>query len=271
MTVGKAAATVVGSFLFMAAAAAAGELTGEEMSSLFHQGNEAFSRANAATDDSVRERLYDKAILSYEKIINDGGVRNARLYYNLANAYFLREDVGRAILNYRRAEKLDSANGDIKKNLAFARSRRMDKVKLKTEKRVLQTLFFWHYDFSIKTRFTLSCLFFAVVCVSLTVMVWLGRSAPVTVIAVVSGILTICFFGSVMFDAHTKAHKICGVITATEVVAHQADWQKSPASFKEPLHAGTEFDLLEQRPGWLHIKLADNSDGWLPDDAAEVI
>ena len=44
-----------------------------------------------------------------------------------------------------------------------------------------------------------------------------------------------------------------------------------PASFKDPLHAGTEFDLLEQRPGWFHITLSDDNEGWIPDNSAEII
>ena len=259
-------------FSLLPAVSAEAKLSREQVYSLFNQANEAFRKANSTTDDrSQAERLYEKAILSYERIINDGHIQNAKLYYNLANTYFLKGDIGRAIVNYRRAEKIDNADANIRKNLAFARSRRIDKVELETEKRVLQTLFFWHYDFSTRTKFMLTCLFFAAVCISLTVVVWFGRIAPATVTAVVCGILTICFLVSVVFETRERAGRVCGVITAEEVVAHQADWQNSPPSFKEPLHAGTEFDLIESRPGWLHIRLSDGSDGWISDDSADLI
>ena len=111
------------------ASVAGAELSKSELTSLFVQGNEAFRQANAASDDSERAgKSYERAILSYEKIINEGGIRNARLFYNLGNAYFLKNDLGRAILNYRRAEELAGADRDIAKNLAFARSRRVDEV-----------------------------------------------------------------------------------------------------------------------------------------------
>jgi len=71
--------------------------------------------------------------------------------------------------------------------------------------------------------------------------------------------------------AQIQANRICGVITARQIVARQGDGQNYPASFKEPLHAGTEFDLLERRVGWLHIKLSDDSDTWIPDNSAELI
>ncbi|MHC4573157.1 MAG: tetratricopeptide repeat protein [Planctomycetota bacterium] len=274
MTLTKKPALIIGLLLSLAAgptASADTTLPKERMFSLFTQANNAFRRANSAIDDAERQRLYEKAILSFEKIINDGQIRNAKLYYNLANTYFLKGDLGKAILNYRRAENLDQADANIKKNLSFARGRRLDKVKVKTQKRVLQTLFFWHYDFSSKTKFIITCICFAIVCVSLTVTIWFRRTAPGTVIAVIAGLLTVLFFASVVVEQHREARRICGVITAQEVIAHQADWENSPPSFKEPLHAGTEFDLVEHRPGWFHVELADDSDGWIPDTAAELI
>jgi tetratricopeptide (TPR) repeat protein len=248
------------------------ELPKEQIFSFFDQANEAFRQANSLTDKpNQAKKLYEKAILLYENIITDGQIENAKLYYNLANAYFLKEDIGHAILNYRRAEMLDGSDANIQKNLAFARSKTIDKFTLKTEKRVLQTLFFWHYDFPLKTKFALSCIFFAVICIALTVTIWLGRNTPATVTAVIAAILWLALAASVVVEARHLTGAVCGVISADQVVARQGDGQNYPASFKEPLHAGTEFGLLERRPGWLHIELPDDSDCWIPDNSAEVI
>jgi hypothetical protein len=115
------------------------------------------------------------------------------------------------------------------------------------------------------------CIFFGITCISITVAVWFGKSAPIVIIAIIGSILTICFISSVIVEFRTQADKICGVITAKEVVARQGDGQNYPPSFKEPLHEGTEFDLIERRPKWFHIKLSDDSDGWIPEDSAELI
>jgi len=253
------------------AAAAEADLPKQQLYSLFAEANRAFRQANSTEDDARREKLYQQAILSFEKIIDQGQIRNGRLYYNLANAYFLKGDIGRAILNYRRAENLEKGNPDIHKNLAFARQKRADLIKPKTEERVLQTLFFWHYDFAIKTRFLITCLCFAAVCIGLTVMIWFGRNGPATVTVTICTLLMFCFLASVIVENTAQADTKAGVIIADQVVAHQADWESSPPSFKDPLHAGTEFDLLDRRHGWLHIQLADGSDGWIPRSAAELI
>jgi hypothetical protein len=253
------------------AASVKAELPKEQLYILFNQANETFRQANS-TDSSVKaDKLYEKAILTYEKIISEGQIENAKLYYNLGNAYLLKNDIGKAILNYRRAQKLDSSDANIQKNLEFARSQRIDKITPKARKRIMKTLFFWHYDFSLRTKFILLCLFFAISCIALTIIVWLGRTAITSATMVIAGILTLLFLISVVVENRERTRLICGVITVEKVVARQGDGQNYPASFKEPLHAGTEFDVLERRPGWLHIRLSDNNDSWIPNNSAELI
>lgn len=248
------------------------QLSDDQAFILFENANQSFHQANESSADPQKaQALYETAILSYEKIIAEAHVKNPKLYYNLANAYLLNNDIAKAILNYRRAEKLDSADANIQKNLAFARSRRIDKVTIETQKRVLQTLFFWHYDFSLKARFVTSCISFAIVCLCLTAMLWFGRSATANVTCTIAAILLVCCLASVIVASVHAANDISGVITAAEVVARQGDSLNYPPSFKDPLHAGTEFEVIEKRPGWLHIKLFDSSDAWIPDTSADLI
>jgi len=243
----------------------------QQIADLFSQANEAFRKANTQGDPAIQQPLYDKAILNCQKIVQDGHVHNAKLYYNLANAYLLKGDIGQAILNYRRAEGLDGGDANIQKNLAFARSRRIDQVPVKTEQQVMRTLLFWHYDLATKTRLLGTHLAMAAVCLSLTVMVWRGRSSPAILAAVIAAILVVCLAGSVSVEVLHKAGKAYGVITAGKVVARQGDGPNYPESFTAPLHAGTEFELIERRPGWLHIRLTDDRDTWINDAVAELI
>lgn len=261
-----------GAIVFGTTAPVSAQLPREQLYSLLNEANTAFQQANAAADrPDVARQLYDKAILLYERIIDQGRVQNARLYYNLANAYLLKDDLGWAILNYRRAAKLDRADANIQKNLTFARSRRVDTVEVGAEKRVLETLFFWHYDLSLKTKILLVCLFFAALCTGLTLMVWLGRGPVTLTTAVLSGVLLLCFLASTAIETNRQASVRYGVITTSEVVARQGDGPNYPPSFKDPLHAGMEFTLVEQRPGWLHIVLSNGSEAWIPDDTAGLV
>ena len=178
-------------------ATAAAETDLQQVYSEFNAAGEAFSKANAAQSYEESQKLYTQAILHYEKIIDTEKIKNAKLYYNLANAYLLKEDVGKAILNYRRAQKLNPADADINKNLTFARQRRIDKVAVKAQKKILQTLFFWHYDFSLRVKLFTACLFFGLSCLALTAVLWFGRRTALLEAFVISLLLAVALAASV--------------------------------------------------------------------------
>jgi len=102
-------------------------------------------------------------------------------------------------------------------------------------------------------------------------MLWRGKAAPWIISASISGVLTICFITSVILETSNQSKAVYGVIITDQVVARQGDGPNYPESFKEPLHAGTEFDLLEQRPGWFQIRLSDGSSSWIPANSAGII
>lgn len=245
-------------------------LSESEIDSQFKEANDLFRQGNEALGEEA-VRLYGEAILRYERIINEGGLKNAGVYYNLGNAYLLKGDVGRAILNYRRSEMLDESNPDLQKNLFFALSSRIDQIDTSTEKKVLQTLFFWHYDFPIRLRFFLACMFFAVGFLTLTSIVWFGRRGPMAAVCVVCGLLVLSFALSVTVETVGKSRRKSGVIISESVVARTGDGGNYPKSFKDPLHAGTEFEMVKRQSGWFNIRLSDGSEGWVPVSAAELI
>jgi tetratricopeptide (TPR) repeat protein len=253
-------------------------LDDQQISLEFARANEAFRQANELaanpTQSDEAQKLYAKAALHYEKIITEGEIRNSKLYYNLGNAYLLKADLGRAILNYRRAQNLDASDPDIQKNLTFARSKRTDEVATEAQKKVMQTLFFWHYDFSMKVRFFVAALSVGLLFVSLTLQVWLGRTGykPAFVAgSIIAFVIATFFITSVVIENLNEVSSPAGVILAESVIARQGDGANYLPSFKEPLHAGTEFELIEKRPGWMEIKLTDGSTAWILDSAAEIL
>lgn len=238
----------------------------------FTQANQAFARANENLDNpQLARREYEKAILEYERIIDQGGIKNVKLYYNLANAHLLGGNLGKAILNYRRAQRLDAADPDIHKNLTFARARRLDKIPADASERILQRLFFWHYDFSMKTRVILAGFAFALLCIWLTLRIWLPRLPRLLPLCMILLVLIIAMASSAAAEQTLAGRNQSGVILDEYVTARQGDGLNYPESFTEPLHEGTEFDLIQQRPGWLHIQLPDGTQAWIPASAAELI
>jgi len=260
-------------FVFGAAATvAAADLSSEEITDLFSQAKEFFRQANdvAGADPEKAKDLYRKAAMRFERIASEGGIHNGRLYYNVGNAYFRLGDLGRAILYYRRAELFIPDDANLRQNLSYARSKCVDKIPEKQQTKILKTLFFWHYDLAPKTQLSLFAVCFMVLCVSASVRIF-TRRAVLTWCLVISAIGGTLFFGSLLTDVVTQGRNPSGVIVASEVVARKGDGLTYDPSFKSPLHAGTEFDLIEDRSDWWHIELSDGRRCWIPDKAGAII
>ncbi len=73
------------------------------------------------------EQAYEKAITTYQQIL-DQGFYHAALFYNLGNAYYKQGELGRAVLNYEKSLLLWPTDPEIRENLAFLRERLIDQV-----------------------------------------------------------------------------------------------------------------------------------------------
>ena len=145
-------------FLSSAAVVMAGEsLTESEKKEVYDQWQEFFHQATeiSASNPQTAKALYAKALLRFNSLVDQGGVRNGKLFYNIGNINFLLDDIGRALLNYRRAEQYIPNDPNLVKNMAYARNMRQDNLEIKNQKKILQTLFFFHYDLGTKTRLIL--------------------------------------------------------------------------------------------------------------------
>ncbi len=234
----------------------------------------AFSEANSlsATDTAAAMAQYDKAILYFRKLIDDYGIQNSHIFYNIGNAWMMKGDIGMAILNYRRAEKLDGSNTDIAGNLTYARSLRTDQIPVPVEKKVLETLFFWHYDFSLKGRLISAIAFWWITCIVIAIMIKTRKHpAPAVMVAVLMLFCTLCLTGSVTYERINSDRLAYGVITAHQTVARQGDSDTYPESYTEPLHSGTEFKLLEKRQGWYKIMLGNDDITWVKANDTDLI
>lgn len=254
------------------AAAFCGGLPLPEMQHHLAQAEESFRMAMTLDRTEPDEALnfYQKSIMHFERIINEGGVTNGRLFYNLGNAYFRRDDIGRAILNYRRAALYIPNDSNLKQNLEFARSRRIDSIERRQAEKVFKTLFFLHYDVPSRVRLTIFSYAFALVWVFAVVMLFVKRGG-LRLLLVVSALVSVVILASLIVESVSLVRKPGGVIVVEEVIARKGDAETYEPSFTEPLHAGAEFELLTRRTGWWHVELENGARCWLPAASAKLV
>lgn len=250
--------------VLLALAPAAPALDRAGMQALLEEANTAFEEGNRLTqsDPEAARAQYEKATLRLERIIRDGGVENGRIYYNLGNIWYQRGDIGRAILNYLRAEQYIPNNVNLQQNLAFVRSQRKDAFEQTERRKVLNTLFFWHYDLSSGFRLRLFAIcFVAFWGLAAARLYW--RRAAIDAGLAACGVLAALFFLSLTIEARYYQNHPRGVVVAQETVARKGDGETYQPSFAEPLHAGTEFTVRADRGDWLHVALPDDRTCWL--------
>jgi hypothetical protein len=248
-------------------------LSREQIVDLFSESKDLFRKANdavAAHNPRAAKELYQKAALRLERIADQGGVRNGRLFYDIGNTCFRMGDLGRAILYYRRAEVLIPNDPNLRQNLGQARRQRTDQIDVKPQTQVLKTLFFWHYDLAISARLYLFAGLFALIWTLALVRRFVRRPGLGWGVAL-SAIVATLLLGSLLVEEIQRRSHAGGVILASEVVARKGDGETYQPSFEEPLHAGTEFDVVEDRNDWLFVELSDGRRCWVPAKAVGLI
>ncbi|MDO9264083.1 MAG: tetratricopeptide repeat protein [Desulfosalsimonadaceae bacterium] len=239
---------------------------------LFDEATGLFDRAGqlSGTDPDKARALFRQAALGYERLITQGGIENGRLYYNIGNSWFQAEDLGRAILNYRKAMQYIPNDPNLRQNLEYARNKRLDNIAEPQKTKVFQTLFFWHYDLSTPMKILVFGILFGILWTVAGVRRLLNR--PVFGWPFLLALaLTVMMGGSLIAEAVIVRQVRPGVILDPSVIARKGNSENYAPSFTEPLHAGTEFDLVEQRGPWYDIRLPDGRTCWVPEVSAGMI
>lgn len=249
-----------------------GAISQTEINDLYSDASRCFREATAIADtqpDAARE-LFAKAALRFERIAREGGIRNGRLYYNIGNCYFRLEDLGRAVLYYRRAEQYIPNDPNLRQNLDFARRKRLDRIDVPERTRALKTVLFFHYDFSQRARAMVFAAGFGLCWALLTVRLFV-RSGLLAWCAAFAAVFSALMLGSLAAEWHQFRTVRPGVVIAAETVARKGDGTSYEPAFTEPLHAGTEFRVLENRGDWLQVALDDGRRCWLPSRDVECV
>ena len=248
------------------------ELSKAQITEFFHKANELYNQADqaAATNPEKAKSLYRQAAMRYESLAAKGDIHNGKLYYNIGNAYFRTKDIGRAILNYRRALQYIPNDRNLRQNLSYARNQRLDKIEEPQDTRIFKTLFFWHYDLSTPTRILLFSIFFAAVWIFAMIRRF-ARKAFLNWALAVTLVLTVVMGGSLVAEAIALSRVTPGVIIEPSVIARKGNSEAYAPSFTEALHAGTEFVLIEKREGWYCIRLADARTCWVPEKSVGLV
>lgn len=227
---------------------------------------ETFGRAVEVYTQALNTEQRDSRLAAFRNAqrlfasLADRGIRTPDLYTNLGNAALQAEDLGAALLAYRRALLLDADHPRALQNLEHARSLLPPWVPRPEPAGVLDSLFLWHRTVPGSLRSLLAAACFAIAALLLAAAIRFELPALRNA-AVLPALAWIAIAGASVLDSRGEARD--AAVVTRESVARAADSALAPSAFPQPLPAGVELRILEEREPWLRVRLANGRDAWL--------
>ncbi|HSH05683.1 MAG TPA: tetratricopeptide repeat protein [Anaerolineae bacterium] len=214
---------------------------------------------------------YAEAAQLYEQLVR-AGFEEGALYYNLGNAYFQQGELGRAILNYKRAMLLTPRDRDVRANLALARGQRIDRYD-EGEGTLLELWSGWTRRWmTVNEMAGLVLGLWCLVMVMVMVYGRLGTEARgwgrwlllVVVVVWLGGVMSL---GNRVYLAEARP---AGVVVTGEVAVLSGPGEQYGVAFE--LHSGAEVAVLEGRGSWVRLALpGDELQGWVPESMVGMV
>lgn len=227
--------------------------------------------ALVVNDPEHARELFRESAAKFQRIV-DSGISNGELFFNLGNALVQSNDLGRAIGAYLEALRLLPGDARIAANLSHARSlvaegasptvqsEPLDRVAslwkwVAFPTRVWAAFFAWTFVWGIVVA--------GILCGWSVRVPW--RPLLITASAICLGISL-----TVGVDALRREINPPGVLVNDQVVVRKGNGEGFAPAFTEPLARGSEFTMIEMRPGWYRIRLTDGQSGWVKTSDAQV-
>ena len=232
----------------------------DRIDELFNEGNKAYEQKN-----------YLAAITKYEEILKYN-VHHTAVYFNLANAYFKQNELGKSILYYEKAYKLTPRDQDIRENLELAKLMTVDKIETPTPGLIANFLTTFYHYFSLN-EFAALTLFHFIGIIGLIILYLLVRHVFIRRILLYFigfGIILFIIFGSAFFvkmDIEKNVKE--GIVMTAKLDAHSSPDNGSEISFT--IHEGKKVKILQIVENWVKIELENSWQGWVEQDAISEI
>jgi len=214
---------------------------------------------------------YAEAAAGYEAVIAFG-VHNKDIYYNLGNAYFKLGDLGRAILNYRRAHYLDPRDSDVSTNLAIAQAQTIDQLDATPAGAWANLVQIAEEWLTLREAIILALILWLIICGLAILWIllpslrrWTGIGMAIMGLFLATGLI------SIANRYYTERFYPPAVIVAQQVDVTGGPGDADQYLVEFDLHSGAEVRLVESRPDWRRIALSGDLQGWVPAGAIELV
>lgn len=205
---------------------------------------------------------YAEAASHYESMAK-AGRHSTSVFFNLGNAYFKQGDLGRALLNYRKAETLAPRDPDIQANLRFTRDRVSGTLSVRAGF-LRRSLNYFTLNELASFIGPLFWVWAGLFCAS---RIRPSLKANLRIAQTIVGtalVFAVCFLTGTLIAKREKT----AIIISRQATVHLGPLPESQAAFTAT--DGTELALLESRADWLQVSDRSGRTGWVSHKDAAV-
>ena len=226
---------------------------------------------NAANEAYAQERWED-AVNDYTAIA-EASMESAPLWCNLGSAWYKSGNLGKAILCYERALKLDPSYEDARYNLELLNAMKFDRLESVPE--LILATWMKNLGRTLDSDSWAVCfLVFLVLTLAMVLLFILGSSATSRRAGFFTGVVCLLLaVASLSFSLWQKNEymKADKAIIMKPVSSVKSSPSGDSAKDLFVLHEGTKVQVLDNVGGWSNIELSDGRQGWLPSSDIEII
>ncbi|MDD5504325.1 MAG: BatD family protein [Candidatus Omnitrophica bacterium] len=212
---------------------------------------------------------YEKAVSGYKEILNKG-LESGALYYNLGNAYFKNNDLGRAIANYLLALKLMPRDHDLMSNIEYARSLVKNNIRPPHRGPLMNQVFRLSSKLTLDAAAYIFIFLYYLFALAVLALVFKTRGKRFLICLVwASGVLLTIF--SFVFYCNLKQNYLDkkAVVVNQGLEARFEPFDTATVYFL--LDTGQEVSIVDHGQGWIRVKRPDGRQGWVKKDGIEKV
>lgn len=220
---------------------------GEQIESLFRQGNDAYKKGEYAKAVEAYNSIYSLEYQSYS------------LYFNMGNAYYKLHEYGRAMLAYERCLKQYNSSDELENNIALCKQNLLDKdtpafsfsigsklINLFSEKQ-------WAWlsiGFMLLLMLPLFMLFYVKVN---TKKIWFNMTLLIAFF-----LITTLVLGGIKKYSLTSNKE--AIVLSQTMRAYAEPSPEAKEVFV--LHEGTKIYIIRQEGEWINFSVSNGNEGW---------
>ncbi|MBT4576391.1 MAG: hypothetical protein HOB92_07975 [Candidatus Cloacimonetes bacterium] len=215
---------------------------------------------------SYNDKDYQTALEKFSLLENEG-IINADLYYNIGNCYFRINEVGRSILYFKKAIKVRSDHSAARRNLEYALTFTIDKQE-SDDQSVIRSFWLRAFDsISINLLAIITLIIFSIIIMFICLMIIYyknrEKTVPIFITTIFIFLFSVFFIISILkWQEFNKTDE--AVLLSTSAIGYSGPGEDFTRVFT--IHEGMIFTIEKSEDNWSLIKLENGLGGWINKD-----